>query len=441
MRSRFVPTLPGLAVLLGVASLALAVHPARAQPQHPGHLPPGYCPPPPGHLPTPPQPAAPSPQPQQQAQPGQQQPQQQQPQEEAPTDTGAQPGDAGGLAPEASAAVGGEAAAFAAPNVIGDQLGSTLVRVPFRMIGSATPTAVILPIQARGAFKIAENESPQPRDRIFFNYNYFNNVCESVNPPGVPRIDVHRETFGFEKTFYAGMASIGLRVPVLQVDGDGSLSSDDFGDLSVVLKYALINNCCTGNVLSTGLVVTAPTGGDSSFSFLGVDDIHTTILQPFAGFIYNCGDWYVQGFTSVAIPMDDRDVTYYFNDVAIGYWLYVAPDCRFRTSNAFAEKGPGGCWCDPTMNAFSNGGCAPYCCGHHFISAIIPTVEAHVTTPLDHRNENLTDLILAHDIVIVTAGVHIQLLDHANVLVGTSVPVTGPKPFDIEGVVQVNWRF
>src|SRR5439155_703962 len=29
---------------------------------------------------------------------------------------------------------------------------------------------------ARGAFKIAENESPQPQDRLYVNYNYFRGV-------------------------------------------------------------------------------------------------------------------------------------------------------------------------------------------------------------------------------------------------------------------------
>ena len=42
--------------------------------------------------------------------------------------------------------------------------------------------------------------------------------------------------------------------------GDGASTVNDFGDLSVVLKYAFINDRHTGNVLSGGLVITAPTG-------------------------------------------------------------------------------------------------------------------------------------------------------------------------------------
>ena len=56
-------------------------------------------------------------------------------------------------------------------------------------------------------------------DRFFVTYNYFNNV----HAPALrvqngfltqERIgyDVHRETYGFEKTFLDGIASVGLRL-------------------------------------------------------------------------------------------------------------------------------------------------------------------------------------------------------------------------------------
>jgi hypothetical protein len=107
----------------------------------------------------------------------------------------------------------------------------------------------------RGAFKIAENESPRPQDRVFVTYNYYRDVG-SVE-------DVHRETIGFEKALLGGRASVGLRLPFFQVRGNDAGQGTDVGDLSVVLKYALLDDSATGSAVSAGLVITAPTGPEA----------------------------------------------------------------------------------------------------------------------------------------------------------------------------------
>src|SRR5205823_2792588 len=76
-----------------------------------------------------------------------------------------------------------------------------------------------LPIMSRGAFKIAENESAAPQDRVFVTYNFYDNLNGSLRGPDQPRVDLHRETFGFEKSFLDGNASFGMRLPYLQVTG------------------------------------------------------------------------------------------------------------------------------------------------------------------------------------------------------------------------------
>ena len=57
--------------------------------------------------------------------------------------------------------------------------------------------------------KIAENTSPMPRDRLIFDYGYFDNV--PLAPGGV---NVNRLTLGFEKTFLDGMMSFELKAPM-----------------------------------------------------------------------------------------------------------------------------------------------------------------------------------------------------------------------------------
>src|SRR5262249_5344664 len=130
-----------------------------------------------------------------------------------------------------------------------------------------------------------------------------------------PQFNVNREFFGFEKTFFDRGASIGLRAPIFQQGGDGSFGADDFGDLSGILKYAAYSNPTTLNLISVGMVATAPTGpGINTID----GTIHSVFLQPYGGFILNEGAFYLHGFTSLAVPTDSRDVTIWFNDVGIG---------------------------------------------------------------------------------------------------------------------------
>jgi hypothetical protein len=259
----------------------------------------------------------------------------------------------------------------------------------------------LVALVARGAFKIADNESPRPQDRVFAFYNYFNDVNPSATrTAGLGQTDVHREVAGFEKTFLDGDASIGLRAPVVQVAADPSIDHQGFGDLSVVFKYALLNDRQTGNVFSLGMVVTLPTG--ANFLPVGTPDIHDTLLQPYVGGIVQFGNFYLLGFSSIVVPTDARDVTFLANDLGIGY------------------------------NAYSN-------CGA-FVSSITPTIEGHLTTPLTHRGSD-TDPIGLPDIFDVTCAVRIGICDRASLGLGVVVPLTGPKPFDIEAQVQFNVRF
>ena len=63
------------------------------------------------------------------------------------------------------------------------------------------------------AFKVAENESPLPMDRLFVTYNFYGRVLGTQ--------DIHRETVGVEKTIFGDRASLGLRLPFFQIDRDG----------------------------------------------------------------------------------------------------------------------------------------------------------------------------------------------------------------------------
>lgn len=347
---------------------------------------------------------------------------------------------------------GTEAAQSANPQMIGDFIGYQVCRkvpVSRSVTSQSVSTFVISPglppiisfgspststsqqsvtlcetIASRGGFKIADNESPRPMTRVFGTYTFYNNLggedtflppLNTSTPVGPNTVvnttapgllvtggggDAHREVFGFEYAMFGNAASVGIRAPIFQQNGDGSFDQDDFGDLSVVLKYALVNDPYTGNVFCGGLVVTAPTGPEIHT----IDgDIHSTLLQPYIGYLLNGGPFYVHGFMSVAIPTDTDDVTVMFNDIGLGYYLMGY---------------------DPMS----------------LISFVVPTFEVHVTTPLDNHDHDVSGIFVP-DIVVLTGGVHFGVGASSVLTTGIGVPVTGPQPYDIQAFAQLNFRF
>jgi hypothetical protein len=357
-----------------------------------------------------------------------------------------------------------------APQFLGDFLGSyvqrgitvspTVTLTAVRTVGlSAAPVTrdILVPDVLLGAYKIAENESPAPEDRVFVYYNYYRNVRIPIESGGafsfavaglVPRqvltgsgqlavttLDVHREVMGFEKTFLDGDASIGLRLPFLEGDGgnprlqhltapvvpipgatttatadvagDTEIGQGHVGDLSLILKYALWNDNQTGNVLSTGLLLTVPSG-DNILAANGTV-IDPVLLQPYVGLVWNSDNLYVHGFSSIAVPTQSADVAFLFNDIGVGYWLYRAPE------------------------------------NDRAVKAVVPTLEVHINTPLDHRNGFQPGPgigpTIGVDLLDLTAGTHIVLRNGSTLTVGACVPVTGPKLDDFEIIAQFNLRF
>ena len=423
--------LTALALPLGIAAAARAADPSdAAAPQaspwkspaiaptayNPSRYSPPACAPPPSCLPPPgmAQPgAAPSVPPQPGQVPGQ-----------APSPTPApspalspvQTPEAAAAAPQTEAfsqapAAGGAAAFAFVPNMIGDLGFSALAaagtstvtpRPPVSVPGKAGGLVGAIAATGQGAFKITENESPRPVDRVFANYNFFNRVGSGLGSD-IPTFDVHRETLGFEKTFLDGDASVGMRVSATQTAGDGSFTASDFNNVNVITKYALINDRASGDVWSVGFAVSVPTGPPIDLPDGG--RINPVLLQPWTGYIYNLERLYVHGFSSIIVPTDARDVLLLANDVGVGYYLF-----RPR----YPED--------------------------YLVTYVIPTVEAHVTTPLTHRGAG--DFPVGFpDLVVLTTGTHFGLGRWSNLTVGVAVPVTGPRMFDLEAFAQFNWRF
>src|SRR5262249_33558307 len=110
----------------------------------------------------------------------------------------------------------------------------------------------------------------------------------------------------------------------------------------------------------------------------------------------------IQAFHSVVVPTDSRDVTMFFNDIGLNYWLY-------RNE---AERG---------------------------LRFIVPMAEIHVTTPLNHRG--MDGPIFVPDLVVFTGGLHIGIGSNTVMSLGVATPLSGPRVFNTEAFLQLNWRF
>jgi hypothetical protein len=272
----------------------------------------------------------------------------------------------------------------------------------FRFDDSLADFVSRVPQVYRGAFKIAENDTPRPTTRAYFTYNFYDQISKNFSDGFVPRIMLHQEVFGYEQAFLDRQFSVAVRLPYNQLVSPGFVANTSLGDLTLIGKAVLWENRETGNLLSAGLVITAPTGTVPFPNTLTGRDIHDTLIQPYGGYIYNRGDFFAQGFSSIIIPTISDDVTFLANDLALGYNLYKAPGSA--------------------------------------LSGFIPTVEFHLNTPLDHRGAQNNPVGFVDQFTVLGGGTFF-FRDRTSLGFATGTPITGPRPFSLQATAQLNVRF
>jgi hypothetical protein len=358
---------------------------------------------------SPPCPLPPAPQPQPQPEP--------QPQP--------QPAPAEAFAQAPPAGTGGAAESFV-PNMLGDALG--LFQQRFNTSSSSSTTSSSTSSSGRTTLtpisyskKIAEGESPGPQSRVFFEFNGYQNVDRSLfsrEPLLFHNVSYFRYTFGGEKTFGDGDMSVGVRIPINSVDASaspdaltipttgfplgtppGNFSMAAIGDVSLIFKYVLCRDTATGSLLSAGLDLSFPTGQVSA-SGVNPEIDSNLIVQPYLGYILKRGDFFLQGFSSIALRTVRTDAMIWFNDVGVGYFVY-----RSREGA---------------------------------LTGVAPTLELHSNVPLYSSSLFTTGLT---DVIDVTAGTTFELWNRASLALGVSTPLTAPRPYEYEVIAQLNLRF
>jgi hypothetical protein len=309
----------------------------------------------------------------------------------------------------------------AAPNMIGDFFGGSF------LLGSFLGSTISLAGGDR-RFKVAENVSPIPQDRVFFNFNHFNNPLTDVN--GVSR-SLQRFTFGFEKTFLRGDASFEMRVPFAsalnssQTFGFPDTRNTEFGNLAFAFKANLLSG--RKGMLSGGTTMTVPTGDDFEL-FRGttrqlVVENEAVHLAPFLGWLVQPNRrWFAQGFIQADIDLNGNDVATGFRgfegvlqdqnllfiDASVGRWL-----CRS---------------CDPC----------------DCLTGVAALAELHYTTTLNDtdRVAGIKNPFNRMDILNATAALNAQFR-RTSVRVGGTAPLTDDEErlFDAEVIFQLNRNF
>jgi hypothetical protein len=286
-----------------------------------------------------------------------------------------------------------------------------------------------------GRMKLAENVSPLPRDRVFFNYSFFDNV-----PLRNPGINMSRYTPGFEKTFFNEMTSFELRAPFASTL-DSQFAADtvpgsghaEFGDVFMAFK-ALVCGGATWDV-SGGLSLTLPTADNT---IVGLSDGTELVkfenksvhVMPFVGGLWTPSDrFFAQGFVQVDIDANGdpvylnqygtgllpagrmQETNFLYADLGIGYWMYRAGEFDNRPITGIA----------PTLEI------------HHNASLQSADVIRSGAFQIGQEYENvqMTDLV---------AGATVEWKMHSTLTAGYVIPVGDSNDQQFDGELRLFWN-
>ena len=262
---------------------------------------------------------------------------------------------------------------------------------------------------------MSENQSPRPQDRVFFSFNYYSNVNDTINRRDlspITQMGPYVYNFGVEKTFNQGMGSIGIRLPLdnLTANSYGNIvstpTSTSLGNMTIFTKYILAQNVKTGSLISACFAITPQTGPGRFAGAPYLFPLNSTYFQPCLAYIYNYNRFYLQGFSGFSFSANSNDVSLIYNDVGMGYFLIRKTD------------------------------------SNDWLTGLAPTAELHVNNPLNHRDPfSSTDLAGSPDSVDMTFGLNLGIKNTAVLTAAFVTPVTSPRPFDTEAILMLNIFF
>lgn len=345
---------------------------------------------------------------------------------------------------------------------------------------------------------LAENNSPLPRDRVYFRYNHFHNINQvdifgETFPDGVNQLHIDRFTFGAEVTAWEERVSLEARIPMARqltsdlllfdIQGDYNLPLDDYRlellNIQFILKGLLIER--PKFALSCGLAVNVPTAQDFNLRiFVEDDDFEivlpvigevgsvaaygdvsgtvqnsTVNLSPFLAYLWTPRPrLFTQGFMQVDVPLNTSGTVVSGTIGPDGPdQIVIPPDVgALHQQTLLRLNVAGGYWVMRKPE-------------RRFLQGIAGILEFHYTTTLNDADINdftipvldlpgnlppLTTTVLVGnlanrvDVLNTTLGSHFQLTQQTSLGVGCVMPLKmseGDKPFDFELNVILNHMF
>ena len=343
----------------------------------------------------------------------------------------------------------GNAPQFAVNEQFGSFGGDQFVSTDASMIGDLIGPRIIfqgrtvVSPSATSRFKLSDNQSPIPRNRVFYNYSHFSNAVDDTNMgSGNSNFDIDRHVFGLEKTFFDGMSSFEIRVPFANTTGAQQnvtagtpfTSATEFGDIAMAIKVLLMNR---GNFqMSAGIAGSLPSGADL---VLNDPNLGQTVLKndavhagPFMGFIYRPTQrWVLQSVLQVDFVLNGND----FYDESTGV------TGQFQDQNLFMAAISSAYWLRQNDRSA-------------LISDIAGIVELHYTTSTargdmisnpSYPDSRYMSLVATQDATVnvfnITAGTELRFGPRNSVIIGAGAPLVNgaaDRLFDTEFLVQYN---
>jgi hypothetical protein len=309
-----------------------------------------------------------------------------------------------------------------------------------------------------GEEKLADGTSPIPRDRIIFDYEFFDKV--PLVPGGV---NVNRFIAGFEKTIFSDRFSVELQVPFATTldhdqifDNNGTELTNvnsnavEFGNVAIWTK-ALFYRTET-LALSGGLGVRVPTASDINVSLPGDQNLYQVInrsphLLPFIGGVWTpnercftqaflqfdvdtdgnpvrVGDGTGEGTTTPGGTLHDPPVMYL--DISTGYWIFHDPPCSCNFVTGLAAL----------FEVHFNQSLGNYG------TVIVPlsSYSGSEFTP-DPPSQSFVGTGTGFTSLNLTAGFTVEIQDNALLSFGATVPTIGGSGHDFDYEFRVNFNY
>lgn len=226
-----------------------------------------------------------------------------------------------------------------APEMFGDSMTLAGVTISVEQIGEGSDFAVEtfdaqFPVGSFG-LKVSDNNSPLPRDRIYYRFSYYENLIdvpvavsgEFTNQRFSRQISLPVHTVGVEKTFCDGYCSIEVRAPFsdrivennryvtdnMSFFPEAGIATAGEGNVSTIAKCIIGSN--DDLLWSGGIGVEAPTGRDTLLYFEYAEvryQNEAVYLYPYLAALWtpNANSFH-QAFFGVNVPVSKDELAIY----------------------------------------------------------------------------------------------------------------------------------